>query len=99
MSKLEFNPLPREEESHLRNTIMDILQNGTRMPQDVSMELIFAAVMEQFTMVARIENQARTNAFAFKWLSVGVLALAFVVVAHVGPQVEFLKPFFAALGG
>ena len=84
MPSIDLLPLPEEEQSQLLLAVKDIMHNGGRIPQDVSNELIMAAILELNGCVVRNANQSRRNALSMRYISLGLLIMSGVIVATHG---------------
>lgn len=58
------------------------MHNGGRIPQDVSNELIMAAILELKGCVSANSNLSRKNAIGLRWLGAGLVLLAGIIIAH-----------------
>ena len=74
------DPLPEREENQLLLTVKDIMHNGGRMPQDVSNELLMAAIIELNTCVTRNANLSRKNALAIRNVGLAVASIALIIL-------------------
>jgi hypothetical protein len=85
-----FNPLPVREQNELLMAVRDIMNNGGRIPQDVSNELIMAAILELNGCVKSNATLSLRNAIALRWVGAGVLVLSAIVIGlHAGSS-EFI---------
>jgi len=87
---VDLLPLPESEQSELLNAVKDIMHNGGRIPQDVSNELIMAAILELNGCVVRNANQSRRNALGMRWITGGLLIVAAALVFTHSSELSFL---------
>ena len=84
MPSIDLLPLPEQEQKQLLIAVKDIMHNGGRIPQDVSNELIMAAILELNGCVVRNANQSRRNALTMRYLTAGLLLMSAVIIASHG---------------
>jgi hypothetical protein len=73
-----FKPMPEEEEDALMKQVGDIIENGGRMPQEITNELLWAQGMKAISLIRGTRTQVRKNATA-----ISILALGFGIIAVV----------------
>lgn len=95
MPSVDLLPLPEQEQNELLNTVKDIMHNGGRIPQDVSNELIMAAILELNGCVVRNANQSRRNALMMRWITGGLLLVAGTLIATHSNELGFLSDILA----
>jgi hypothetical protein len=93
-----IEPLPIEENKQLLLAARDIMRNGSRIPQDVSNELIMAAMIDVSTCVNANENLSRKNAHKLNFVSVGLVIVSLFVAALHASEVPVLTKILAAIG-
>ena len=98
MPSIDLNPLPIREQNKLLLAVRDIMHNGGRIPQDVSNELIMAAILELNSSVADNANLSRRNANGLKFLSLGVFLLVVTMVATYNDQFGILSALATFIG-
>lgn len=98
MPSIDLNPLPIREQNKLLLAVRDIMHNGGRIPQDVSNELIMAAILELNSCVADNANLSRRNANGLKFLSLGVFLMVVAMVATYNDQFGILSAVAAFIG-
>lgn len=98
MLDLATTPLPEQEQNQLLNAVRDIMHNGGRIPQDVSNELIMAAILELNGCVRRTANQSRRNASMLKLLGLGLFLLAAIMAVTIGDQFGLVGALTTIIG-
>jgi len=95
---IDFNPLPEQEQNQLLMAVRDMLDNGGRIPQDVSNNLIMAAIIELNGCVKRNANLSRRNANGLKILGIGMFAMMLFMVYWHGGDLGILKMLAGLIG-
>lgn len=91
MKILDFKPMPEEEEDLLMAKVGDMMDNGSRMPQQVTNEFLWAQNMRSFNLLCKTRETVRMN-----WLTIRVLGITVgLIVAFLGLTMgeEFLTLF------
>ena len=87
----DFKPMPEEEEDALMDKVGDILENGGRMPQEVTNELLWAQGARIHRLLMSTRTQVRINSSGVKWLGAAVaLIVAIIGIAHGGEVLNIL---------
>ena len=94
MSGIDLLPLPEQEHNELLSAVRDILHNGERIPQDVSDQLLLAAIIELNGGLARTSNQTRRNTLAMRLLTGGMLLIAAVILGIHGDEMPLVASIF-----
>lgn len=80
MSKIfDFKPMPEEQEDLLMEKVGDIMENGGRMPQEVTNELLWAQNTRAFNLLMCTRGTVRMNQLVGRALGITVgLIIAFL---------------------
>jgi hypothetical protein len=95
---INFNPLPEQEQNQLLIAVRDMLNNGGRIPQDVSNNLIIAAIIELNGCIKRNANLSRRNANGIKLLGIGIVVMVLFMVYWHGGDTGILKMLASWIG-
>jgi len=90
MKLLDIKPMPEEEHDALMDKVADIMENGGRIPQDVSNELLWAQGIKVYTTIMRTRNVVRQNWVLIRVLGFCVTLLAAIIVVAHGDDVAAL---------
>jgi len=94
MKILDFKPMPEEEEDLLMAKVGDMMENGGRMPQEVTNEFLWAQGTRTFNLLRQTRNTVR-----FNWLLIRALGVTVaLIVAFLGLMLgDEFQALFAAL--
>lgn len=98
MPIITLDPLPVREQNKLLLAVRDIMHNGGRIPQDVSNELLLAAILELSSGVTDNANLSRRNANGLKLLSLGVFIMVVAMIATYNDQFGVLAALAKLIG-
>lgn len=94
MKIIDFKPMPEEQEDALMERVGDMMENGGRMPQEVTNEFLWAQGARSFKLLRQTREVVR-----FNWLLIRALGITVtLIIAFLGLMMgeEFLA-LFAAL--
>ena len=92
--KLSFTPMPEEQEDALMERVGDMMDNGGRMPQEVTNEFLWAQGVRSFRLLRQTREVVRMNWLIIRALSITVA----LIIAFLGFVLgEEFSALFAAL--
>jgi hypothetical protein len=91
----DLKPMPEEESDALMEQVGKLMENGDRIPQEVTNELLYAQAKKVYNLSVITRNTVRSNWIAIRVLSGAVIILfALLGILHGGD----VKDFVSAVG-
>ncbi len=93
MQGISFKPLPEDEENALFEVLEDVFDNGGAVPEEPSPALILLAVKQNYQQHKATRNYVRGLEARIYGLAIGLIAVAVILVKHVGDEGGTIIPF------